>query len=140
MDGRVTFRPDPAALLLALALAGCTTTVHSAPPGLANAVVARSLPTRGWELWEETRRAGSVVRYDEEGRAARAWFSVRNPHGQELGMVDADGRAWRYKPHQREPVWLGTGTVLQGACRILGAGPTASLVEVPLADLAARGG
>jgi hypothetical protein len=129
--------------LVALALVACTaackTTTTTSPPGLENAVVLRSHAVRAWDLMDGAVRAGSVVRFEEPGTAARAWFSVRNVHAQELGIVDVEGRAWRYRPHQRDPVWLGSGTVLTGASRILDAGPAAKMVEVPVSDIAARG-
>lgn len=126
--------------LVALALVACTaacrTTTTSSPPGLENAVVLRSHAVRAWDVIDGAIHAGSVVRFEEPGTAARAWFSVRNVHAQELGIVDVEGRAWRYRPHQRDPVWLGSGTVLTGASRILDAGPGAKMVEVPVADVA----
>lgn len=124
-------------LLLACATA-CKTTRTSSPPGLGEAVVLRSNAVRAWDVVEGGSRAGSIVRFEEPGANGRAWFSVRNVHAQEIGIVDVDGRAWRYRPHRREPEWLGSGTVLGGAIRILGAGEKAELVEVALDDIAGR--
>lgn len=124
------------AALLAACSASCSTTKTSTPPGLGDAVVLRSQPVRAWELVDGGTRAGSVVRFEEPGANGRAWFSVRNVHAQEVGIVDVAGRAWRYRPHQREPEWLGSGTVLAGVIRILDAGPTAQLAEVALSDVA----
>jgi hypothetical protein len=104
-------------------------------PGAGGVVVLRSEPVAGWQVWEETRLAGSLVRYEEPGGRRRTWYSVRNAHQQELGVVDVHGRAWRYKPHQREPVWLGSGTVDEGVRRILGLGPNSALREVALGSL-----
>lgn len=95
----------------------------------------RSHAARAWDLVDGTQRAGFVVRFEEPGAEGRAWYSVRNRYAQELGIVDVDGRAWRYRPHQREPEWLGSGTVLAGASRILEAGSQASLVEISIADI-----
>lgn len=132
------FRPHIAIALAALAIAACRTTVSSQPPGIAEAVVMRSLAARAWDVWDAASRLGTIVRYETPGSPERAWYSVRNPHQQELGLVDLEGRAWRYKPHLRDPEWLGTGTVLAGARRILDGGPASALVEVSIVDLAAR--
>jgi len=126
------------AVLLGVCACACRTTKTSTPPGLAEAVVLRSSATRAWDVVEGTERAGSIVRFEEPGTNGRAWFSVRNVHAQEIGIVDVEGRAWRYRPHQREPEWLGSGTVLAGASRILSAGPAAQLVEVSLEEIGAR--
>lgn len=116
----------------------CSTTVTNSPPGLAAAVVTRCVPVRAWDVVDGTRHAGSVVRFEDPSEAERAWYSVRNEHRQEVGIVDVDGRAWRYRPHEREPEWLGSGTVLAGAGRILDASPAATLVEVGVDEIAAR--
>jgi hypothetical protein len=64
---------------------------------------------------------------------------VRNVWNQELGRVDADGRAWRYRPHGDQPLWLGTGPVADGVFAILGLDADRSaLVETALEALAAR--
>jgi hypothetical protein len=68
------------------------------------------------------------VRFEDESAPEHTFFSVRNERHQELGMIDRLGRAFRYRPHERDPEWLGTGTVLDGTRRILGAGT--ALVEV----------
>jgi len=126
------------AVLFVVCASACRTTKTSSPPGLAEAVVLRSSATRAWDVIDGAQRAGSIVRFEEPGTNGRAWFSVRNVHAQELGIVDVEGRAWRYRPHQREPEWLGTGTVLAGAGRILSADPTAVLVEISLEEIVAR--
>jgi hypothetical protein len=126
-------------VISAACAASCTTTRTSTPPGLAEAVVLRSQPVRAWDVVAVAGRAGSIVRFEEPGTSGRAWFSVRNVHAQELGIVDVEGRAWRYRPHQPDPEWLGSGTVLSGASLILDAGPTAQLVEIAVDEIAARG-
>ncbi len=127
-----------AVAVLAACASSCSTTKTSTPPGLGDTLVLRSSAVRAWDVVEGQDRAGSVVRFEEPGTKARAWYSIRNVHAQELGIVDMDGRAWRYRPHQREPEWLGSGTVLAGATRILEAGPAARLSEVSVAEIAAR--
>ena len=117
---------------------GCQVTTTHSPPGLADAVLLRSSAVRVWDVVEAASIAGFVVRFEEPGHNGRAWFSVRNPSSQEIGIVDVDGRAWRYRPHQREPEWLGSGTVAAGASRILGTGSDAKLVEVAIEAVAER--
>ena len=126
------------ALVLACALCACRTTTISTPPGLANAVVLRSHAVAAWDVVEAGNVRGSIVRFEEPGGSGRAWFSVRNTFAQEVGIVDLDGRAWRYRPHQRDPEWIGSGTVAQGAARVLGASEDARLVEVALDRVAER--
>ncbi len=134
----MTLRPQWLALVLAALACACRTTVTSSPPGLASAVVTHFQPVRAWDVVDGARHAGSVVRFQDPDREGRAWYSVRNEHRQEVGIVDVEGRAWRYRPHEREPEWLGSGTVLAGAGRILEAGPAATLVEVGVEEIAAR--
>lgn len=92
----------------------------------------RALPQEAWQVVEGERTVGWVVRYETAVASDRAYFSVRNVHQQELGVVDLDGRAWRYRAHQREPEWLGTGTVAGGVRGILSASDRAQLVTVAL--------
>ncbi len=123
-------------VLVLVATAACRTTKTTTPPGLADAVVLQSSAVRAWALTSGENRCGFVVRFEEPGTAARAWFSVRNTYAQEVGIVDIEGRAWRYRPHQRDPEWLGSGTVQAGACRILEADPAAVLREIPVDEVA----
>jgi hypothetical protein len=97
--------------------------------------VSRAAPDRAWRVAGPDRDHGFVVRFREEGDAERAYFSVRNVHLQDLGIVDARGRAYRYRPHQRDPEWVGSGTVLEGARRILDAPAPCRLEEVALGAL-----
>jgi hypothetical protein len=122
-------------LLCATLAVACRTTTTSSPPNLSSAVVVRSLPHEAWQVVEGDRTVGWVVRYAGENVETRAFFSVRNEHQQVLGVVDLDGRAWRYRAHQREPDWLGTGTIAGGARAILGASQQAQLVPIGLERL-----
>jgi hypothetical protein len=72
---------------------------------------------------------GWVLRFQEEGGSARSFYSVRNLHHQELGLVDSLGRAWKYEPFQSEPSLLGSGSVSEGVGRILTPGSAVTLVE-----------
>ncbi len=94
--------------------------------------MASALPTHAFELVERGRVVGVVVEFVELG-GDRRFFSVRNDLQQELGLVDQDGRFWRYRAHGEEDAeWIGTGTVLQGAIRILEAHEGCELFEVDL--------
>lgn len=107
------------AATLLLTTHSCTTTAEEAPVGLDQAVILPTPATAIWVAESGRRKVGSVVRYQEAIGPRRHLFGVRNVHDQDLGLIDASGRAWRLRPHA-EPELLGTGTVQEGACRILG--------------------
>lgn len=117
---------------------GCRTSVHSAPASTGSAAPTLSQPRRAWEVVDLDRVVGVVVEFDALGTDPRRFFSVRNTWHQELGLVDAVGRAWRYQPHARDAEWVGTGTIVEGAARILGTRPEAELIEVRLETLASE--
>lgn len=98
---------------------------------------ALTQPKAAWELVLGGRVVGVVVEFDDAD-GARRFFSVRNPAHQELGMVDAHGRWWRYHPHEEEAEWLGTGTVSEGAREILGLERAPEVYEVELQTLSAE--
>lgn len=81
---------------------------------------------------------GWVVRFQEEGDSARSFYSVRNVHHQELGLVDTLGRAWKYQPFQTEPDWLGSGSVSEGVSSILSPGSAVTLVENSISGIETR--
>jgi len=83
-----------------------------------------------WAVEIEGESVGSVVLFQEHGLARDSIYVVRNPWDQDLGMIDGLGRAYRYLPHHKEPAWVGTGTVAEGAARILGSPGTCTLNEV----------
>ena len=103
-----------AALVL---LASCETTRNALPTG-GERTPARTEPVRAWAIVSGGEAHGFAVRFEEKD-GDRFFFSVRNENQQELGLVDSLGRAYRYRPHQEEPEWLGTGTVEEGVRRIL---------------------
>lgn len=125
-----------ALLPLALVL-GCQTRVVTAPAYSSEAIAAVATPKRAWELVEQGRVVGVVVEFETSG--GRRFFSVRNAWEQELGLVDAVGRAWRYRPHEREAEWLGSGTLTDGAAQVLGVRGRAELFEVRLEQLLDEG-
>lgn len=120
---------------LTLVLAACTTVRSVEPAGLANARAQHLRPARAWQLEDNGVPCGRVVLFVSDAKEAAtrsSFYSVQNLRGQELGMVDVQGRAWRYEVHQREARWLATGTLLDGARGILGVGPCAELAERPV--------
>jgi hypothetical protein len=131
------------ALLVAAVALGCVVTEEENVPMAASggtAVIVRSDALRAWRVVDAGEEVGTVVLYarpDEEDQPRRQFYAVRNPYGQELGSIDGLGRAWRFVPHQREPDWVTTGTVREGARAILGCGPETELVEVPVDELRA---
>ena len=120
------------ALCMGLGLPSCMTESRSQLPGPKSAIITRALPERGWEVRDDGRLAGSVLLYADPADEHTGYYSVRNAHGQVLGMVDFEGRAWRYRLHEEQPEWIGTGTVLEGARRILG---TSALCVLESAEL-----
>jgi len=99
-------------------------------------VVSHFHVARAWQLWDGGACVGHVVWHQDASEPERGFFNVSNAEHQVLGMIDEHNRAWRYRPHQREPEWLGTGTVLEGSRLILGASGTSELIRIALDDLA----
>ena len=116
---------------LLLAASGCLTEVSHSPAPAPGAPPAVSLASRAWEVVEQSRVAGVVIEFSERD-GERRFFSVRNALQQELGMVDAYGRVWRFLPHDEDSEWLGTGTVGEGAGQILGLEGEVELFEIDL--------
>jgi hypothetical protein len=125
-------------LLLASLAGGCRVARHSNPPGLDQTLIQRSVAVRGWLVHDgQDHVVGSVVRYEEPAGEGRFSYSVRNVHGQDMGMVDQLGRAYRFRPHA-DPEWLNTGVVEEGALAILSQGQDGSLREISLKELEAE--
>ncbi len=103
-------------------------------PIAATADMRIGAPTRAWEILDEASDvAGLLVFFEALGAAEDSLYIVRNVWHQDLGLVDAYGRAFRYLPHHREPAWVGSGTVLQGVERIL-AKEKCKLLEMPFQE------
>lgn len=119
------------ALLAALPLGGCRTRRSHAPANMEGGRPQSLRAARAFEVRAEGELAGYLVLYESEGAARDFYYAVQNELRQELGMIDALGRAWRFRAFQREPDWIGTGTVAQGAAAVLGLAGEPALLEVP---------
>jgi hypothetical protein len=126
----------PLWIALLAASTGCRSVTTQMPVNLGSAVATHGDPVRAWEVRDARTSVGTIVRYADADHPARGFFSVRNVDQQVLGIIDLDGRAWRYRPHVKDAEWLGTGTVAQAASWILGCSEGCELVEISLADLA----
>lgn len=94
-------------------------------------VVRATTPTQMWNLVGNGITFGSVVLFES---STDSFFSVRNEWQQDVGMIDAMGRAWAFQPHQKEAQWVGSGSVVSGAARILGVEGEPELQDAPLPD------
>jgi hypothetical protein len=122
----------PAALLLLAA--GACRTVHIEEPVSISAEMRVGRPGRCWEITDdEGEPIGQLVRFDVQGSPEDSLYMVRNVWHQDLGLIDAHGRAFRYLPHHKEPAWIGCGTVLEGVGHILRRAGCA-LVELPFEE------
>ena len=92
-------------------------------------------PARAWEVREDGDVIGLVVFFRSPSRPADSVYMVRNVWHQDLGLIDAFGRAYRYMPHQEDPAWVGSGTVAQGVERVLAARGPCELSEIPFPDV-----
>lgn len=121
------------ALAVALLVVSCQTTEirrrHFSEP----AEMRVAAHERTWEIHAGDELVGLLAFFESRGPAQDSLYLVRNLWHQDLGIIDAFGRAFRYLPHQRDPVWVGSGTIAQGIERILEAEDPCRLVEVPLA-------
>lgn len=128
--------------LLASALALLGTGCHTVATEVSSShapSVRLGTRARAWELRSAGEPRGLVVLFQESGRTRDSLYLVRNLWHQDLGLIDGLGRAYRYLPHLEEPLWVGSGTVLAGAQRILDAAETCELVEIPDPGLLAAG-
>ncbi len=121
-------------LTAVLGLPGCLTTTSSEPVGLDQAILTSIPVSRAWIVQDRDEIVGSVVRYSEPGADGRFIYVVRNLWDQDLGLIDAGGRAWKRIPHE-EDRWIGTGTVVQGVRQILDTGVAAQMVELPIQEV-----
>lgn len=123
-------------LLIAALAGGCATARFESPAGTGVAEVRRTESSRCWLVRTGGESVGYLVLFADPSRPddpGRRYFSVRNRDQQELGTMDAHGRVFRFRPHEREAEWLGTATLPQGVARVLELGGDVDLIEVPLA-------
>ena len=111
----------PILLLSALILGSGCRTITTRRLSLGDPAEPRiASPARAWEVSNREEIVGIVVYFEAHGPVQDSLFMVQNVWHQDLGLIDAYGRAYRYVPHHREPAWVGSGTVVQGVGRILG--------------------
>jgi hypothetical protein len=111
--------------------AGCITTETTSPAPATTSDPVLAAATELWEVRAGDRLVGWVVRYTPP-RAADAFLSVRNEWQQELGMIDAESRWWRFVAHEREARLLGAGATADGVASILGLEEPVQLLSAPL--------
>ncbi|HVS11319.1 MAG TPA: hypothetical protein VMS76_15725 [Planctomycetota bacterium] len=124
--------------LLGSMLGACRTTETSQPAGIEQGQATVTRPLRAWRVREDGTLRGVVIEFADPAQPddpGRRFYSVRNPWQQELGMIDANGRAWRFVPPRGEARWIATGTLVLGANAILELGPSGALEEAPLEEL-----
>jgi hypothetical protein len=118
-------------VLLGILTAGCIRTTTHHPVGALGAGPLRAVPAvAAWDVIDHGRRVGSVLRFEGTGVESapiEVLHVVRNENGQDLGFVDAQGRAWRRRPHADEEL-LGSGPLDDGVRRVLGASASVELV------------
>jgi len=73
---------------------------------------------------------GYVVLFESAASPLDAVYVVQNLHQQDLGMIDSLGRAFRYLPHEKDPRWLGSGSIARGVQRILNTETVPTMNEV----------
>lgn len=122
-------------LAAALLLAGCITSESEGPAPATVPEVVVSQPTQLWRVVQGTEAVGWLVRYTPTNDPTDAFLSVRNPWHQELGLIDAESRWWRFLPHQRDPQLIGAGATAEGVAAILELETTPNLTPAPLSEL-----
>jgi hypothetical protein len=123
--------PSTASLVTLLLLAaGCRTISTREVSSTPTPSVRVGTHARTWEVRSDGVTLGLVVLFEDGRRAQDSLYVVRNTWHQDLGLIDALGRAYRYLPHHEEPAWVGSGTIAAGAQRIIGAAGECELIEV----------
>lgn len=75
--------------------------------------------TTRWSIRDAESHLGWIQRYETEDSAPQLIYSVQNVWSQELGWIDALGRAFALELHGAPPRFLGSGTLAEGAARVL---------------------
>jgi len=89
-----------------------------------------------FEIQHDGSSRGYVVVFEAAAAPQDTVYVVRNTHHQDLGIIDSLGRAFRYRPHENEPAWLGSGSVAHGLQRILDSDSMPEMHEIPLSEIA----
>lgn len=117
-------------LVLAGVVSGCIETTTHHPVGAGEEHTLHRVPlVAAWDVIDDGRVVGAVLRFERDvapGAESELIYVVRNEHGQDLGLVDALGRAWRKRPHAPDEA-VGAGTLEAGVRRILAVGDGARL-------------
>jgi hypothetical protein len=122
--------------LLFVLLSACETTERRVPVVSKAPSIRTAAPERSWEVVERGLAQGYVVLFTGAHEGDQV-YAVRNTYHQDVGLIDARGRAYRFLPHHREPAWVGSGTIVQGVARILElAEGECTLVELELESAA----
>ncbi len=120
-------------LAVAALLLGACQTTETRRPIAATGEIEVGTPARCWEVVAGASEPAGLLVLFEGSSPETAHYMVRNIWHQDLGLIDAYGRAYRYLPHHKSPAWVGTGTVQEGVARILERADCA-LFEVPFGD------
>ena len=123
--------------ILWFALAGlsaCRTTEVERSTNSGLRTIPRAQPSLAWSVSLDGEQFGRVVRFDVAQQPSQTRFVVQNPFGQDLGLIDSLGRAFRFEPHQK-PTWVGTGSIEEGVAAILSLTGNLRLQEVALSEL-----
>jgi len=87
-----------------------------------------------FEIQHSGSSRGYVVLFEAAASPRDPVYVVRNTHHQDLGIIDSLGRAFRYRPHEEDPAWLGSGSIARGLQRILDTESMPAMHEIPLPE------
>lgn len=119
-------------LLAALALFAAASACRSTPtpnPFPGSPIEGATLSQFAIELDRE--RVGVLLEADFRGALAERRFLVQNAFGQQIGFVDALGRAYRYRVADGEPEHCATGTMEENLRAILRLPRTPRVIAIP---------
>jgi hypothetical protein len=122
--GSLPVIPPAGGLLLCIGLASLALPSCNPPAQVQKGEyeILRGAPGRAFDVRRQGELIGLAQRYEADGLPGRGWTVVQNPYGQDLGLLDEHGRAWRYRPFGAEPELLGTFDTAEGIARLLGVG------------------
>lgn len=120
-------------MLSLVMLGSCITSETTGTPSQEPIVLMRAQPNQAWMIRAGGQTVGALVRFQEPG-SDRYLYSVRDTLGLDRGIVDAEGRAWRLRPHA-EAEWTSTGTVATGVASVLRLEASIKLNEVAVGEV-----